>query len=134
MIATKPKTMQDAIEFATELMDKKISTFAERQAENKRKLDNNNQTQQQLPKRQNVAQAYAGWDLVKGSSIWALFHCATRAEFHHMDRALAPTRLICPELKNGNQAGGARTHGMVFALVGGEPNQDLDDMEDNTNA
>ncbi|GJU21338.1 reverse transcriptase domain-containing protein [Tanacetum coccineum] len=40
----------------------------------------------------------------------------------------------CPELKNGNQAGGARTRGMVLALVGGEPNQDLDDMEDNTNA
>ncbi|GJR73986.1 hypothetical protein Tco_0086351 [Tanacetum coccineum] len=41
------------------LMDKKISTFAERQAENKRKLDNNHQAQQQLPKRQNVVQAYA---------------------------------------------------------------------------
>ncbi|GKA86767.1 hypothetical protein Tco_0808478 [Tanacetum coccineum] len=36
--ASKPKTMQDAIEFATELMDKKISTFAERQAGNKRKF------------------------------------------------------------------------------------------------
>ncbi|GJZ42213.1 hypothetical protein Tco_0589099 [Tanacetum coccineum] len=43
VMATKPKTMQDAIEFATKLMDKKISTFAERQAKNKRKLDNNNQ-------------------------------------------------------------------------------------------
>ncbi|GJV03126.1 reverse transcriptase domain-containing protein [Tanacetum coccineum] len=37
VIASKPKTMQDAIEFTTELMDKKINTFAERQAENKRK-------------------------------------------------------------------------------------------------
>ncbi|GJR91925.1 hypothetical protein Tco_0215936 [Tanacetum coccineum] len=51
--------MQEATEMATELMDKKISTFAERQAENKRKLDNNHQTQQQLPKRQNMVQAYA---------------------------------------------------------------------------
>ncbi|GKF58619.1 hypothetical protein Tco_0172156, partial [Tanacetum coccineum] len=51
MVASKPKTMQEAIEMATELMDKKIRTFAERQAENKRKLDNNNQAQQQLPKR-----------------------------------------------------------------------------------
>ncbi|GJR15487.1 reverse transcriptase domain-containing protein [Tanacetum coccineum] len=42
-MVTKPKTMQDAIEFATELMDKKISTFAERQAENKKETDNNNQ-------------------------------------------------------------------------------------------
>ncbi|GJZ64092.1 putative reverse transcriptase domain-containing protein [Tanacetum coccineum] len=33
--ASKPKTMQDAIEFATELMDKKISTFAERSGEKK---------------------------------------------------------------------------------------------------
>ncbi|GJW74429.1 hypothetical protein Tco_0133799 [Tanacetum coccineum] len=38
VIASKPKTMQDAIEIATELIDKKISTLAERQAENKRKL------------------------------------------------------------------------------------------------
>ncbi|GKC93302.1 putative reverse transcriptase domain-containing protein [Tanacetum coccineum] len=36
-VASKPKTMQDAVEIATELMDKKILTFAERQAESKRK-------------------------------------------------------------------------------------------------
>ncbi|GKE72755.1 hypothetical protein Tco_1534796 [Tanacetum coccineum] len=30
VMTSKPKTMQDAIEFATELMDKKIHTFAER--------------------------------------------------------------------------------------------------------
>ncbi|GKF59953.1 hypothetical protein Tco_0176739, partial [Tanacetum coccineum] len=30
VMATKPKTMQDSIEFATELMDKKINTWAER--------------------------------------------------------------------------------------------------------
>nr|GEY04356.1 hypothetical protein [Tanacetum cinerariifolium] len=45
VMASKPKTMQDAIEFATELMDQKIRTTAERQAKNKRKLDDNNQTQ-----------------------------------------------------------------------------------------
>ncbi|GKG48488.1 hypothetical protein Tco_0510373, partial [Tanacetum coccineum] len=57
----KPKTMKDAIEFSTKLMDKKISTLAERQAENKRKFDDtskNNQNQQQPFKRHNVAQAY----------------------------------------------------------------------------
>ncbi|GKD26886.1 hypothetical protein Tco_1233100, partial [Tanacetum coccineum] len=41
VIASMLKTMQDAIEFATELMDKKIRTFAERQSENKRKQDDN---------------------------------------------------------------------------------------------
>ncbi|GJQ96634.1 putative reverse transcriptase domain-containing protein [Tanacetum coccineum] len=53
--------MQEAIEMATELMDKKISTLAERQAESKRKLEDtsrNNQNQQQPFKRQNVARAY----------------------------------------------------------------------------
>ncbi|GJV71488.1 hypothetical protein Tco_1491483, partial [Tanacetum coccineum] len=51
VMASRPKIMQDAIEMATGLMDKKINTLAERQAENKRKLDNNNQAQQQSPKR-----------------------------------------------------------------------------------
>ncbi|GJY59979.1 reverse transcriptase domain-containing protein [Tanacetum coccineum] len=37
VMASRPKKMQDAIEFATELMDQKISTLAERQAKNKRK-------------------------------------------------------------------------------------------------
>ncbi|GKC54805.1 reverse transcriptase domain-containing protein [Tanacetum coccineum] len=45
----------DAIEIETELMGKKINTLAERQAENKKKLDNNNQAQQQSPKKQGVA-------------------------------------------------------------------------------
>ncbi|GJV88303.1 putative reverse transcriptase domain-containing protein [Tanacetum coccineum] len=53
VMASKPKTMQDAIEFATELMDKKIRTFAKRQSENKRKQDDNQQQQQ------NTGRAYA---------------------------------------------------------------------------
>ncbi|GJX01198.1 putative reverse transcriptase domain-containing protein [Tanacetum coccineum] len=59
IVASKPKTMQEAIEMATELMDKRVSTMAERQAENKRKLENtsrNNQNQQRTTnKRQNTA-------------------------------------------------------------------------------
>nr|GEX42993.1 putative reverse transcriptase domain-containing protein [Tanacetum cinerariifolium] len=52
--ASKPQSMQKAIEFATETMDKKMLTHAERQAEQKRKLDDtsrNNQHQQQPFKR-----------------------------------------------------------------------------------
>ncbi|GJU31794.1 putative reverse transcriptase domain-containing protein [Tanacetum coccineum] len=37
VVASKPKTMQDAVEITTELMHKKICTFAERQTESKRK-------------------------------------------------------------------------------------------------
>ncbi|GJS27434.1 putative reverse transcriptase domain-containing protein [Tanacetum coccineum] len=61
IVASKPKTMQEAVEMATELMDKKVITMAERQAENKRKFENtsrNNQNQQQQNKRQNTGRAY----------------------------------------------------------------------------
>nr|GEU51203.1 reverse transcriptase domain-containing protein [Tanacetum cinerariifolium] len=60
VMASKPNTMQDVIEFKTELIDKKISTFAERQADNKRKFKDtskNNQNQQQQ-KRHNTGRAY----------------------------------------------------------------------------
>ncbi|GJR92004.1 putative reverse transcriptase domain-containing protein [Tanacetum coccineum] len=61
IVASRPKTMQEAVEIATELMDKRVSTIAERQAENKRKFENtsrNNQNQQQQNKRQNTGRAY----------------------------------------------------------------------------
>nr|GEX20993.1 reverse transcriptase domain-containing protein [Tanacetum cinerariifolium] len=61
VMASKLKTMQEAIEIAYDLMDQKVRTFANRQAENKRKLDDNsrsNQNQQQPFKRQNVATTY----------------------------------------------------------------------------
>ncbi|GJY05118.1 reverse transcriptase domain-containing protein [Tanacetum coccineum] len=41
VMSSKPKKMQEVIEFANDLMDQKIRTFVERQVENKRKLDNN---------------------------------------------------------------------------------------------
>ncbi|GKD81546.1 hypothetical protein Tco_1348385 [Tanacetum coccineum] len=43
VMASKPKTMQEAIEIANDLMDQKVRAYAERQAENQRKFDNNNQ-------------------------------------------------------------------------------------------
>ncbi|GJV89731.1 reverse transcriptase domain-containing protein [Tanacetum coccineum] len=82
VVASKPKTMQEATEMATELMDKKISTFAERQAENKRKLDNNRQAQQQLPKRQNVARAYAAGTGERKEYAGTLPLC-NKCKFHH---------------------------------------------------
>ncbi|GKE03411.1 putative reverse transcriptase domain-containing protein, partial [Tanacetum coccineum] len=61
VMASKPKTMHYAINFATKLMDQKIRTLAELQAENKRKFKDtsrNNQNQQHPFKRHNVAWAY----------------------------------------------------------------------------
>nr|GFD07223.1 hypothetical protein [Tanacetum cinerariifolium] len=40
VVASKPKTLQEAVEIATELMDKKIRTFAERETASKRKFEN----------------------------------------------------------------------------------------------
>ncbi|GKF74398.1 hypothetical protein Tco_0220730 [Tanacetum coccineum] len=57
--ASKSKTMQEVIEFTTELMEDKTQAYAERQAKRKRKNDDlskNNQNQQN--KRQNTGQAY----------------------------------------------------------------------------
>nr|GEU56510.1 hypothetical protein [Tanacetum cinerariifolium] len=41
VVAFKPNTMQEAVEIATELMDKEIRTFAERETESKRKSTTN---------------------------------------------------------------------------------------------
>nr|GEW75519.1 hypothetical protein [Tanacetum cinerariifolium] len=57
-MSARPKTLDEAIELANDLMDHKLRTYVERQNKSKRKFDNNNQAQQ-LSKRQNVAQAYA---------------------------------------------------------------------------
>ncbi|GJS47841.1 putative reverse transcriptase domain-containing protein [Tanacetum coccineum] len=58
----KPKTLDETIELANDLMDRKLLTYAERQSDNKRKADdssrNNHGHQQQPFKRQNVARAY----------------------------------------------------------------------------
>nr|GEU83075.1 hypothetical protein [Tanacetum cinerariifolium] len=60
--ASKPKTLDETIELANDLMDQKLRTYAERQTNNKRKADdsfrNNHGHQQQTSKRQNVARVY----------------------------------------------------------------------------
>ncbi|GJT78720.1 putative reverse transcriptase domain-containing protein [Tanacetum coccineum] len=58
IVASKPKIMQEAIEMATELMDKRVSTMAERQAENKmevwKTLRSNQESTSAPNKRQNT--------------------------------------------------------------------------------
>ncbi|GJV76385.1 reverse transcriptase domain-containing protein [Tanacetum coccineum] len=85
VMASKPNTMQEAIEIANDLMDQKISTIAERQAKNKRKLDNNsseNNTQQPPFKRQNVARAYSGGSSEKKEYAGTLPLC-NKCKFNH---------------------------------------------------
>ncbi|GJS63170.1 putative reverse transcriptase domain-containing protein [Tanacetum coccineum] len=118
---------KEAIEFATKMMDKKMLTAAERQAENKRKFKDtsrNNQNQQQPFKRNNVARAYtAGHGDKKpyGGTKPLCRPAATNNNNHsnsNNQRAQGPNprgitcfecgvqghfRSDCPKLKNGNQ-------------------------------
>nr|GEW66412.1 hypothetical protein [Tanacetum cinerariifolium] len=139
VMASKPKTMQDAIDFATELTDKKISTFAKRQAD---ETSRNNQNQaQQLPKRQNVAQAYADGTSERKEYAGTLPLC-NKCKFHHNGSYTAKCvnwhyKSDCPELKNQNhrnQAEGTEARGMVYALGGGETDQDPNNIEDGIEA
>nr|GFA56036.1 hypothetical protein [Tanacetum cinerariifolium] len=114
VMAARPKTLDDAIELANNLMDQKLCTYAERQAENKRKLDNNHQAQQQLLKKQNVAQAYAVGTEEK--------------------KSYGGSKPLCPKCNYHHDGECTEARGMVYALGGGETNQDLDNTEDNINA
>nr|GEV19122.1 putative reverse transcriptase domain-containing protein [Tanacetum cinerariifolium] len=81
--------MQDAIEFATELMNKKINTWAERQADNKRKFDDTTQNYHQQPnKRQNTERAYAAGNGDRRAYKGPRPLC-TKCNYHH-DGLCAP--------------------------------------------
>ncbi|GKE13967.1 hypothetical protein Tco_1421544, partial [Tanacetum coccineum] len=137
IIASKPKTMQEAVEMATELMDKKVSTIVERQVENKRKFKNtsrNNQNQQQQNKRQNTGRAYTAGTSEKKPYGGSKTLC-TKCNYHH-DGPCAPKchkcikfghfafqghfKRECPKLKNnknhGNQVGNDRDPAKVYAV------------------
>nr|GEX55042.1 hypothetical protein [Tanacetum cinerariifolium] len=81
VMSTRPKTLDEAIELANDLMDQKLRTYLERQTESKRKCDNNNQAQQ-IPKRQNVAQAYAIGTGKRKEYAGTLLLC-NKCKFHH---------------------------------------------------
>nr|GEZ28645.1 reverse transcriptase domain-containing protein [Tanacetum cinerariifolium] len=58
-MSARPKTLDETIELANDLMDKKLRTYAERKNENKRNVDDSSRNNQQQPhKKQNVARAY----------------------------------------------------------------------------
>nr|GFC67539.1 hypothetical protein [Tanacetum cinerariifolium] len=97
VVASKPKTMQEAIEISTELMDKKIRTFAERETASKRKLENTsrttrNQQQQQSNKRQNTCQVYTASSGEKKQYRGSKPLCA-KCNYHH-DGPCAPKEAL----------------------------------------
>nr|GFB11340.1 putative reverse transcriptase domain-containing protein [Tanacetum cinerariifolium] len=101
VVASKPKTMQEAIEIVTELMDKKIRTFAERETASKRKFENTSRNtqnqQQQSKKRQNTVRVYTATSGEKKQYGGSKPLCA-KCNYHHE----GPCALKC---RNCNKIG-----------------------------
>nr|GEV82403.1 reverse transcriptase domain-containing protein [Tanacetum cinerariifolium] len=79
------KSMQKAIEFANDQMDKKLLEIADRQADNKRKFDNtsrNQPNQQPFRRNNNVARAYAVGSVEKKPYGGTKLLCP-KCNFHH---------------------------------------------------
>nr|GEX13482.1 putative reverse transcriptase domain-containing protein [Tanacetum cinerariifolium] len=133
------KSMHEAIEFATEMMDKKMLTHVERQAEYKRKFDDtsrNNQHQQQSSKRNNVARAYTAGPGDKKPYGGTKPLCP-KCNYHH-DGPWAPKctnckkigHSDCPKLRNGNQGnrtrnGNAVARAYAVGTAGTNPNSNV---------
>nr|GEZ96513.1 putative reverse transcriptase domain-containing protein [Tanacetum cinerariifolium] len=83
--AARPKTMHEAIEFATELMDKRIRDVVE----NKRKFkgtSGNNQNQPQQNKRQTTSRAYAVGNSDRNIYTGSKPLCS-KCDYHHKGKA-----------------------------------------------
>nr|GEZ22718.1 putative reverse transcriptase domain-containing protein [Tanacetum cinerariifolium] len=101
VVASKPKTMQEAIEIATELMDKNIRTFTERETASKRKFENTsrntqNQQQQHLNTRQNTDRVYTAASGEKKQYGGSRPLCA-KCNYHH-DGPCAPKCRNCNKI------------------------------------
>ncbi|GJS19300.1 putative reverse transcriptase domain-containing protein [Tanacetum coccineum] len=83
VISARPKTLDDTIELANDLMDEKLRTYAERQNDNKRKADDSSRNNQQPYKKQNVARAYTAGPGEKKAYTGNLPLC-TKCNYHHI--------------------------------------------------
>nr|GEW83240.1 hypothetical protein [Tanacetum cinerariifolium] len=83
VVASKPKTMQEAVEIAIELMDKKIRTFAERKTRKFENTSRSTQNQKQQPnKRQNTDRVYTAASGIKKQYGGSKPLCA-KCNYHH---------------------------------------------------
>ncbi|GKA09045.1 putative reverse transcriptase domain-containing protein [Tanacetum coccineum] len=140
-LALIPKTLDDAIELANDLMDQKLRTYAERQNDNKRKADDSSRNNQQPHKKQNVARAYiAGPGNVYPSVECKRYDYTTtdcrvntttnnnknqKAEVCYECGNTRHMKRNCPKLKNcGNGNGNGVAQGSAYALGGRDASPD----------
>ncbi|GJW26804.1 putative reverse transcriptase domain-containing protein [Tanacetum coccineum] len=97
VMSARPKTLDDAIELANDLMEQKLRTYAERQNDNKRKADDSSRNNQQPHKKQNVARAYTAGPGEKKAYTGNLPLC-TKCNYHH-------TRQCAPKCGNCKRYG-----------------------------
>nr|GEX92526.1 hypothetical protein [Tanacetum cinerariifolium] len=134
VMSARPKTLNDVIELANDLMDQKLRTYTEKQNDNKRKADDSsrNNQQQQLHKKQNVARCgnckmYGHptndcWvntnnnnNNNKNQKAGACYECGNTG---HIKRN-------CPKLKNyRNDNGNDIAQGRAYTLGGGYASSD----------
>ncbi|GKB82243.1 putative reverse transcriptase domain-containing protein [Tanacetum coccineum] len=118
--SARPKTLDETIELANDLMDQKLHTYVERQTDNKRKADdvsrNNHGYQQQPFKIQNVSKVYNMGSGEKKPYGGSLPKC-TKCHFHHNGpcNKVGHFKRDCPKLKN-KDGGNGSAQGWVYAV------------------
>ncbi|GKG24501.1 reverse transcriptase domain-containing protein, partial [Tanacetum coccineum] len=105
--SARPKTLDETIELANDLMDQKLCTYAERQFDNKRKAadsSRNNHSHPQQPfKRQNVAKVYNMGTCERKPYGGSLPKC-TKCHLHHKCNKVGHFARDCRSTGNTNVA------------------------------
>ncbi|GJT45640.1 putative reverse transcriptase domain-containing protein, partial [Tanacetum coccineum] len=127
VIAAEPTRLQDVVRIANNLMDQKLKGYAVKNAENKRRLDNNQKDNHvQQPRTRDRMLVDKVWreptrlvTMRKGDMLGL---CLTATNGHYKNK--------CPKLKNQTRGNKARkktneARGKVYVLGGGEANPDF---------
>nr|GFD00058.1 hypothetical protein [Tanacetum cinerariifolium] len=97
--SSKPKTLDETIELANDLMDQKLRTYAERKFNSKRKADDISRSNQQPFKRQNVMKAYnrgsAEKKTYEGNAPKEEWKCCRKPRLKFRHRYVPLKQLLC---------------------------------------